>query len=290
MQIEIYNPAQGNPLPEIRWNYPELKKWVEDGLEDYRGVVYTEDCINQAKKDRATLNKLAAAIDTKRREMKALYLQPYERFEREAKELTGMIKTVGSEIDAQVKAFDEYRREEKLKKVQGLYADMIGNLAELVPYDRLHNPRWLNVTTSTSAIAEEMGRIIDRITSGLASIDTLKLDKDMDAQVKGVFLQHFDLAEALAARERIEKQREDLERLKTAQEAAQAAKRDDAVTTPQEIKKPSFERVEPVSYSGVAHDEEENVYTVTFRIRVTAEKMKLLGDFMRANGIRPERV
>lgn len=290
MQIEIYNPAQGNPLPEIQWNYPELKKWVEDGLEAYRGVVYTEDCINQAKKDRATLNKLAAAIDTKRREMKALYLQPYERFEREAKELTGMIKAVGGEIDAQVKAYDEYRREEKLKKVQGLYSDMIGNLAELVPYERLHNPRWLNVTTSISAIAEEMGRSIDRITSGLASIDTLKLDKDMDAQVKGVFLQHFDLAEALAARERIEKQREELERLKTAQEAAQAAKRDEAVTTPQEIKKPACERVEPVGYADMVHAEEEKVYTVTFRIHVTAEKMKLLGDFMRENGIRPERV
>ena len=109
MQIEIYNPTQGQPLPTIQWNYPELKQWVEDGLQAYKGVVYTEDMITQAKKDRATLNKLVTAIDTKRKEMKALYLQPYESFEKEAKGLISMIKEVSGEIDAQVKGYEEFQ-------------------------------------------------------------------------------------------------------------------------------------------------------------------------------------
>lgn len=283
MQIQIYTPTQGEPLPPIQWNYPEVKQWVDDGLKAYKGVVYTEDTITQAKKDRATLNRLVAVIDSKRKEMKALYLQPYESFEKEAKELTSMIKDVCGEIDAQVKAYEEFRKKEKQEKVKELYTAMIGKLAELVPYERLHNPKWLNVTTSMSAISEDMGRIIDRVESGLASIDTLNLDSDIAERVKAVFLKDFDLAAALAERERIEKQREALARLKAAQEAAQAEKPVEKESVPVRGKIPAIE-------SAPAPSPEEQLYTVTFRIHVTAEKMKLLGDFMRANGIRPERV
>lgn len=283
MQIQIYSPTQGQPLPTVQWNYPEVRQWVEDGLQAYKGVVYTEDMITQAKKDRATLNRLVTAIDTKRKEMKALYLQPYESFEKEAKELISMIKEVGGEIDAQVKAYDEYRKKEKQEKVKEMYAAMIGSLAELLPYERLHDPKWLNVTKSMSAISEEMGRIIDRVESGLSSIDTLNLDPEIAERVKGVFLQNFDLAAALAERERIEKQREELARFKAAQEAAKAAKPVEVESVPVQETKPAVESSAPVT-------KEEKVYTVTFRIHVTAEKLQLLGDFMKANGIRPERV
>ena len=268
MQIEIYNPTQGQPLPTIQWNYPEVKQWVEDGLQAYKGIVYTEDTITQAKKDRATLNKLATAIDTKRKEMKALYLQPYENFEKEAKELIAMIKAVGSEIDAQVKGYEEFRKKEKQAKVQEMYAAMIGPLSELVPYDRLHNPKWLNVTTSMSTISEDMGRTIDRIEAGLSSIDKLGLDPDIAEQVKGVFLKNFDLAAALAERERIEKQREELARFKAAQEAAQAAKPAEVERAPVQEMKPAVERPAPVS-------QEQEIITLTFRIHEEESRLDI---------------
>jgi len=283
MQIEIYNPTQGQPLPTIQWNYPEVKQWVEDGLQAYKGVVYTEGMIPQAKKDRATLNKLVTAIDTKRKEMKALYLQPYEDFEKEAKELISMIKEVCGEIDTQVKGYEEFQKKKKQEKVKEMYAAMIGNLAELVPYERLHDPKWLNVTKSMSAISEEMGRIIDRVESGLSSIDTLNLAPDIAEQVKSVFLQNFDLAAALAERERIEKQREELARFKAAQEAAQAAKTPEAKSVPVQETKPAVESAAPVR-------PDEEILTVVFRIHVTAAQLNMLGDYMRKNGIEPERV
>ena len=87
MEIQIYNPTQTQPLPPIQWNYEAVKKWVEDGLKAYEGKVYTEDTVAQAKKDRATLNKLVDAIDGKRKEMKKLYLEPFEVFDGQAKGL-----------------------------------------------------------------------------------------------------------------------------------------------------------------------------------------------------------
>ena len=137
MEIQVYNPTQAQPLPPITWNYLEVKQWVEDGLQAYKGRVYSNDTITEAKKDRANLNKLATAIDAKRKEMKALYLAPYEQFEAEAKELVNMIKTVSAEIDAQVKAYEDFRKQEKQQFiVEQIYKPLIGNLAELVPYER----------------------------------------------------------------------------------------------------------------------------------------------------------
>ena len=286
MEIEIYSPTNGQPLPAVKWNYPEVKAWLEDGLAAYKGRVYTEDTITQAKKDRANLNKLADAIAAKRREMKATYLHPYEEFDGQAKELERMVKAQSAEIDAQVKAYDNARKEEKRAKIVELYEALIGNLAGLVPYDRLHDPKWLNITTSMTTITEELGRKIDRIAAGLASIDTLGLDADIAQQVKGVFLKDFDLAAALTEKDRIIRQREDLARLPAAREAESAAQTAQQgargyTTAPTENAATALQRGD----SGM-----EKMHVITFRVRVTASQLQGLGDYMKANGIRPERV
>lgn len=282
MQIEIYNPVQGEALPPIQWNYEAVKQWVDDGLANYKGIVYTPDTIAQAKKDRANLNRLIDAIDTKRKEMKAHYLHPYEEFEAQAKELVATIKTVNAEIDAQVKTYESFKKEEKLAEIKRIYEAMIGNLATLVPYDKLHNPKWLNVTCSMGAVSEELGGKIERIEAGLKSIDTLGLDDDLADRVKSRFLQDYDLAGALAEKDRILHEREELARLKAAQDAAQPPK-----PVAEEYTPPQQETPAPAQ---VGNDTNEMLVDITFRIRVTESQLKLLGQFMRANGIRPERV
>ena len=283
MQIEIYNPVHGEALPPIQWNYEAVKQWVKDGLSNYKGIVYTADTATQAKKDRANLNKLVDAIDTKRKEMKAHYLHPYEEFEAQAKELVSMVKTVVAEIDAQVKAFENLKKEEKQAEIKRLYEAMIGNLATLVPYDKLHNPKWLNVTCSMGAVSEELGGKIERIEAGLKSIDTLGLDDDLAERVKSRFLQDYDLAGALAEKDRIIHEREELARLKAAQTAAEQPK-------PQAVEYTPIEQEKPTPAQTGSDSTNEEVHTITFRIRVTDSQLNLLGEFMRANGIRPERV
>ncbi len=283
MEIQVYNPTQAQPLPAITWNYLEVKQWVEDGLQAYKGRVYTNDTITEAKKDRANLNKLATAIDTKRKEMKALYLAPYEQFEMEAKELVNMIKTVSAEIDAQVKAYEDFRRSEKQQFiVEQLYKPLIGNLAELIPYEKLHNPKWLNVTTSAGDISDELAHTVEKIESGLNAIDKLNLEADIAERVKSVFLQNFDLAAAIAEKDRIEAEREKMARYRAAQQAQIAEATPKAISAPVEEKQPTPPQQCPVA--------EEKLLTVAFRIHVTKAQLDGLGAYMKANGIKPERV
>ena len=291
MQIEIYTPSQAKPLPPVEWNYPEVKKWIEDGLEAYKGRVYTEDTIALAKKDRATLNKLVDAIDGKRKEMKAMYLEPYSQFEAQAKELTKLVKEQAAAIDAQVKAYDEGRRQEKQKLIEDVYAVLIGDLAGLVPYKRLHDPKWLNVTANMGNVTEELTRKIERIEKGLASISALGLPKDTAEQIKSVFLKDFDLAAALAEKERIEKEREELARYEVAQKAAQSTPADDGKYTPQETKNAAVAQESAHAADSLIHtDTEKKIHTLDFRVHATADQLAALKAFLKSNNIKYGRV
>lgn len=280
MQIEIYNPADGQALPPVKWNYDELKQQLTEGLAAYKGRVYTDDTITQAKKDRAVLNKLATAIDDKRKDMKARYLQPYQDFEAQAKELAQMVKTQAAEIDAQVKAYEQHRKDEKLAKIKELYTAIIGKLANLVPYERLHESRWLNVTTSMTTITEEMGVKIEQAAAGLKAIDELGLEDDLAEQVKGVFLRDFDFVAAIAEKNRIIKRREELARY-AAQTAQGAQKAVQGKPTPEQAQ----ECAQVVSAQSAAHSEPSG--WIEFRIYVTKMQADDLKAYLKDNGIKP---
>lgn len=279
MEIQIYAPTSGEPLQPISWNYEEVKKWLEDGLATYKGRVYTDSTIGEAKKDRANLNKLADVIDSKRKEMKAKYLQPYEEFEKQAKELFAMVKAQSSEIDAQVKSYEQVKKDKKLNDIKEVYAAMIGDLAGLVPYEKLHNPKWLNATTADSTVVEELGSKIDRIIAGLESINSLKLDADIAEQVKGVFLKDFDLAAALAERERIEKRREELAKYEERRLTPKYRK-----STPPPPPNPPTQQVETAPAEG------EEIHTLDFRVWATARQLEALKSFLKTAGIKFGRV
>jgi len=49
MELKIYNPSEENGfLKAIEWNYEELKAELSQKLEDYKGLVYTEEQIKEA--------------------------------------------------------------------------------------------------------------------------------------------------------------------------------------------------------------------------------------------------
>ena len=270
MQLEIYSPADGQQLTPVSWNFPELKRWLEDGLAAYKGRIYDESMIREAKKDSANLRKLAAAIDSKRKDMKARYLEPYAAFEAQAKELTGMIDTQVAEIAAQINAFDEARKAEKLEHIKLLYKEIMGDLSELVPYEKIHNKRWLNATTTMSAIEGDITEKAESIRAALASIDALGLPDDMAGQVKAVYLDKLDLAAALAEKERIEHKQKALAEYE-ARKQQEAQRNTEDKPAPQEV---------PLEALGYAADEGRELLTVDFRIRATREQLADLKAFL----------
>lgn len=72
MELKIISPQENGFVEEIKWNNEELKAEIAAKMEDYRGLVFTEENISDAKKDRANLNKLKSAFEDERKRVKKL--------------------------------------------------------------------------------------------------------------------------------------------------------------------------------------------------------------------------
>lgn len=278
MNIEIYKPHEGDNVQPVEWNYAELKKWLEDGLALYRGRVYGDAEIAEAKKDAADLRKLAAKIDDRRKEMKRQYLKPYEEFEKQAKELTGLIQAQVDEIAAQVKAFDEERRARKLEKIRAIYAEIFGDLAELVPLEKFMPPKWLNVTTTRMPqIEAELRAREGSISAALSSIKALGLDSETEAHITHVYLETLDLSRALAEKTRIEDERAKL--------AEYEAKRQREAAEPPAKPEPQEPRPEPPEPRQVDTRKPEQIFVVRFWAEGSKSQIMGLRQYMKDNGI-----
>lgn len=215
-------------LPQkIDFNYEAIKTELSEKLERYNSLVVTEDSVSAAKKDKAALNKLKTALEDRRKEVKKDCLRPYEEFEQKIKELVGMIDAPVLAIDGQIKAFDEIKKAEKRADIQGFYADNIGDLAPILPFDKVFDLRWLNVTYKIEDAQKEIADRIFKTRNDIGIIKAMNLSGEQ--QVLDVYLRTLDMSAALAEKTRLEDQQKRMEeyeaaRQKAAQEAPQEPK------------------------------------------------------------------
>lgn len=130
MEIRLVNPTEDGFLQRIDWNKAELEENVRSIVAAYQGLVYTEDTVSDAKNDRAALRKLLNEIEDRRKLVKKKCMEPYEVFESDLKDVTALIKEQISIIDGQVKEYENSVKEEKKARLQDVYAEEIGELAE----------------------------------------------------------------------------------------------------------------------------------------------------------------
>lgn len=157
MEFRLISPTESNFLKHIEWNKEELLAAVRSKVALYEGIVYTEETVKTAKNDRAELNNLVKAIDERRKKVKEVINQPYAEFEKELKEITDLIKKQSAEIDEQVKAFETAEKEEKRAKIMEAYEKAVGNLAEILPFSKVFDQRYLNKTYTIKSIELEDG-------------------------------------------------------------------------------------------------------------------------------------
>lgn len=293
MQIEITSPVQGQALPPVEWNFSEVKAWVENGLKKYENIVYTEDTMTQAKKDRAELNKLSKALNDKRLEMKKKYLEPYEEFERQCKELTGMIDKQSAEIDAQVKEFENELKEQKLNEIKAIYEECVGELKDLIPYERIHDKKWLNKTVTLPKIKDAIETVLSRTKTAFTAIDAMGLDEKDTNRCKGVYVRTFDLADAIAEKDKIEAENRKLAEYEARKAAASEATADKTENKPAEPEKVTFAVTAFPNQESPAEQESEPTdkpIQLDFRVWATAQQLNMLKAFLVNNGIKYGRV
>ena len=206
VQMIISTPQLAERLPAVVWNYADVKEGVERKMAQYKDRVYTADMIGGAKADRAGLNKLADAIAAKRREVKAWYLEPFQAFENQCKEVEGMIAEASGEIDAQVKAFEAAEKDAKRAALAAYYDETAGELREMVPVTAIFNPKWLNKSYRLESSKLEIDAAVQRIRDSLETIRT-SCGADVAACMDVYLHEGLDLSAAIRKHQQLEKVR-----------------------------------------------------------------------------------
>lgn len=209
MEFRLINPTEDGFLRVIKWNKEELEAAVRHKIAAYQNVVYTEDNMKQAKADRAELNKLTKAIEERRKMVKKIINEPYDVFEAELKEILALIQEPVGIIDRQVKAFEDQQKEEKKKNIQKSYDEVIGDLAEVLPFERVFDVRYLNQTYKLATAQAEVKAKVEKVRTDLETIDSLESKYKLNA--KDVYIKTLDLSKALAENKRLSDLEEKLE-------------------------------------------------------------------------------
>lgn len=282
LEVKILTP-QDKFLSVVEFNYDELKQGLQQNLEKYQNLVFTEDTMKEGKETRANLNKLKKALDDKRKELKKQCLKPYEDFEVKINELISLVDKPAMAIDNQIKAYEEALKETKKQEIINYFnsKSMFGDLIK-IDHPCFWDKKWLNATEKMKDIEFEIDNKITTIKEGLETIDLTFKDSEFRPQMRDVFLRTLDIRNALNEKTRLENQKKAEEEYKKKQE---------------ELVKQKIEeqkKVEPVVVQEVKQETKQEVKEQvqqeikkwkTFSVEVNKEQFVKIRQFLIDNNI-----
>ena len=270
---------------EIGFNFEELETELKQRLEHYNQMVVTEDAVKEAKEDLANLRKLREALETKRKDVKKQCEGPYKAFEAKEKRLIALIDAPISAINGQVKKFEDQEREKKQGEVEAAYDELVPEaLREIIPLNRILDPKWLNKTTTMKSIRERIAEIVKRANVDMALIEGT--NPKYTAAVRAKYIETLDVSTALdyqdelaAAEERFRQQEEAI-----AKRNAEKRGRDQYEFRPET--KPPVAVQEPVRQAAPQPTNGEKLYTLHLEFKLTKLQADLLKKFLTDSGIK----
>lgn len=208
LEMQIFNPTESGYVTEIKWNYEEIRNEVMAQSESYATAVYTDDLIKQAKADRAKLNKFVRALKDRRTEVRKKLLAPDEEFGRQVDEIVGIVQKAITNIDTQVKGYEQRLRDEKKEKLGEAYAELIAvyddALKEVLPFERVWMDEWANATFPLGKARQLIGEKIISVSNGLSILNNI--DSPFAGDMMRVYLETFDVGKAMERRNQLEEE------------------------------------------------------------------------------------
>ena len=282
----------------LDFNFEEVKTWLGENLAAYRNMVVTEDGIAAAKSDKAKIRKISSAISEQRIAVKKRYLEPYNAFEANMKELSGMCDEASKNIDDQLKKFEEQRKAQKRAELLSFYQAM--NAPAWLTFERIENPRWMNVTFSMDEAQKEITEKVSAINADIESIsgfdaefaNEMLLEYRKTLNVSGAIQRGNELRRMKQDRERRRAEQEAAERAREAEREAEKHRRAEAAIEAQRARE-AAETATPEEKQTQEPEKqlkEEPIQVLDFRVYVTQEQKIALRDWLKENGLRVTRV
>ena len=216
LELKIVSPSEEGFVKEIVWNADEIATEVEAKIGYYKNLVYTEDQVTEAKKDRAQLNKFISALKDKDREIKRLCLAPYEAFHNKMLKIISLVEEPVAMIDTQVKGFEEQQKKQKIQAIQEMF-DSKGfwpwlTLEKLMDRHTSTCKKWMNKSCSMKQIEADMIEIQHKMGEDILALNGLKFGAQM---APSEYKRSMDVTAAMAEAQKFEEARQAEEALKS---------------------------------------------------------------------------
>lgn len=284
MELQIMTSMEPGVLPEIQWNNKELKAEIASKAKEYASIAYTDGQETEMRKDRATLNKLVIAFENQRKEVKAFYQAPYQKFETQVKEVLGPVMDAIKVIDDGLVEIERQYRVNKTNKMREIYEAKVGDLRTILPFEKTIRENWYKKAIKDKNLEQGYIDLFKRTRGDMDALDALP-DRFRDKAVMK-YMENYSLSEALTEGKRLEMLEAALEERRKKAEEAKAAQ----IKQEEEVPVPTVEKTAKVAVSvqGITPVQKEAapVVSLDFRVYGTKEQLMKLRQYMIDNRIK----
>lgn len=283
---------------KISFNFEEMKAFLMDRLEEYRGAVFTDDSIVAAKKYVASLRKEQAEFKGRVSEVRKEYMKPFDQFKEKADELIQLYDEPINFIDGQVKDFEQRRKADKRAEIQNIFNELQDDIKEYITLEKIYNPKWENATYRIKDVINDISEIA---VSTRNDVNTIKgMNSDAVESALELYKTNRNLSDAISyitsyekqkteiiRREEEKRRREEEERIRREEREKIAAemKLAEMERKAEEEKRTAAEQAAAEAIESVIPDisGESNLYE--YRMSLTADAKQKLEMFLDSVGI-----
>ncbi len=275
-------------LPIIEDQLREIKANVESRV----GVVLAMDCTEETRQSvkaaRAELSKEFAALETRRKEVKAAVLAPYEAFEQLYKECAADIyRAADAQLKTRIDDVESGLKKQKADRVEAYfneYRQSLGISADYVSFASAGIR--ITLTTSEKSLKDAARSFLDRIAGDLGVIDTQEHSEEILVE----YLHDLNLSRSITTvsnRQRAIAAAQ--ERKKAAAEQTtmleESAKQVEAATAPEPVVMPPTMVDVPDTVQS-----DPTVYSTSFKVTASLDKLRALKQFLIEGGYEYEQL
>ena len=266
--------AKIKSVGEIESNMKEVKGYVQELNNYYKNVIFTEETLQQAKEEKAKVNKFKTQVADYRKNIVAEYNKPIKTFEDTAKETEKLLTETYNTINLQVENFENEQKKKKEQQIKDYFEEYkIANNIDFVTYEQSK----LNVTLTASvkSLKEQAKSFIDEIIDDLKLIETQECKDEILVEYKQNLNVSKSIQDVINRHKLLEEEKRKKEELKEklVQQMSEEANRAIEIKKTQEIlQAPKVE-------------EKEERFTMNFKVKnETKSRLRLIKKFLEDGG------
>ena len=270
-EIDINEIIKIEQMPVVFEQLEKIGKFIEETTKDIETLECTEENKQEVKKRRTEINNTLTLLEDKRKEIKNKLLEPYEIFNQKyEEECKDKLQNASNFLKQKIDIIEDYQKAEKYQEL----LDFFFQYRETYHLDFIEfQDLGLNITLSASmkSLKDQIKDFCERVDKDIQLIQT---DENKDKLMLEYRRNGFDYQKAKLTLIEEQKQLEELRQ--QIEEKQEVEKQEEQIA----------EKVEVIAPKEIITDEE--LLEVSFTIKTSKDKIKLLKQFMESNGIEYE--